>query len=102
MWLSRHKGRQFKPDDCLARYLVTKKSWRGSYPRILLLCVTGIDTQDPAGFRITNSYRFDADVESISIGSDAAEFILSVRQDSKVRGARKMSGTETGTGGESH
>eukprot|EP00798_Chlamydomonas_sp_ICE-L_P011458 gene11458-34168_t len=82
---------ELKPPDCIARYFVTKYSWRGKYRRILAITPTEILTQDPAGnLACTNSYHIwgDPDIDGIQISSgndDEAEFTLSCRGDKKSK-----------------
>lgn len=76
-------------DDLVARFMVTKASWRGRYRRIMAVTRTAITTQHPDDLVVTNTYNFlgDSDVDQISIGGgseDEQEIILSVRPDQKV------------------
>ncbi|GLJ44227.1 hypothetical protein SUGI_0923670 [Cryptomeria japonica] len=73
--------------DYIARYLVTKHSWRGRYKRILCIAQGEISTVDPGTLALTNSYNFQNDFEAASplFGRDdnAYEFTLSVRSDGR-------------------
>ena len=86
-----HAHPQQKPANCLARYVVTKYSWRGKYRRIMCITPDAVVTQNPeSGMAITNTYAFsgDSDIESISVGTGddpEGEFTLNARQDKKVR-----------------
>ena len=78
------------PPLCIARYLCTKASWRGKYRRVLCITSTCITTQHPDSLSITNKWDFTADtdidvVSAPSSNADEQEFVLSVRQDKKVR-----------------
>lgn len=52
--------------EYLARYVVTKHSWRGKYKRILCISSTSIITLDPATLATTNAYEVASDFESAS------------------------------------
>lgn len=73
--------------DYLARYLVTKHSWRGRYKRILCISQVSIVTLDPATLNVTNSYEVLNDFEGAApfFGRDdnANEFTISVRTDGR-------------------
>ncbi|KAK3252934.1 hypothetical protein CYMTET_37788 [Cymbomonas tetramitiformis] len=77
--------------DCVVRFLVTKHSWRGKYRRVMAITTKGVVTLDPTTFAETNTYYFDADIDSVSVGgvvkgedkSDELEFILSCRSEGK-------------------
>jgi len=73
--------------DYLARYLVTKHSWRGRYKRILCISQVSIVTLDPATLNVTNSYDVLNDFEGAApfFGRDdnANEFTISVRTDGR-------------------
>ncbi len=77
------------PQDCVARHLCTKASWRGKYRRVLCITSSCITTQHPDSLTITNKWDFTADtdidgVSAPSSNSEEQEFVLSVRQDKKV------------------
>lgn len=77
--------------EYLARYLVTKHSWRGKYKRILCISQVTIVTLDPGTLNITNSYDVVTDFESAApiIGRDdpqphhAQEFIINLRTEGR-------------------
>lgn len=78
--------------EYLARYMVTKHSWRGKYKRILCISRSGIVTLDPATLAVTNSYDLLKDFELASpvLGNRddplqqlALEFYLSVRTEGR-------------------
>lgn len=78
------------PPNCIARFLCTKASWRGKYRRVLCITSSCITTQHPDSLTITNKWDFtaDPDIDGVSAPSSNAEeqeFVLSVRQDKKVR-----------------
>ncbi|WIA10346.1 hypothetical protein OEZ85_010538 [Tetradesmus obliquus] len=87
MDLLRRKVRpELKPPDTLSRYVVTKHAWYKHYKRIFLVTPTAIHTQNPERTLVlTNSYTFagDSDIESVSLGTDEFEFVISARQDKK-------------------
>mmetsp|Transcript_48085 Transcript_48085/g.121362 ORF Transcript_48085/g.121362 Transcript_48085/m.121362 type:complete len:1147 (+) Transcript_48085:107-3547(+) len=75
-------------DDCLARYMCTKHSWRGKYRRVFCVLPGCIITQHPDTLAVTNTYAFleESDLENIGIGGDVGdeqEFTLFARQDKK-------------------
>ncbi|KAG2494521.1 hypothetical protein HYH03_007288 [Edaphochlamys debaryana] len=82
-----------KPDNTLARYVVTKHSWRGRYRRIMCILPDAIVTQNPdSGMAVTNAYSFggDADIDGILVGLGGGgeadgEFTISARQDKKSK-----------------
>lgn len=88
MDLLRRKVRpELKPPDTLSRYVVTKHAWYKHYKRIFLVTPSAIHTQNPERTLVlTNSYTFagDSDIESVSLGTDEFEFVISARQDKKV------------------
>ncbi|KAL3839856.1 hypothetical protein ACJIZ3_024447 [Penstemon smallii] len=73
--------------EYLARYMVTKHSWRGRYKRILCISNYTIITLDPNTLSVTNSYDVGTDFESASpiIGRDESsnEFNVSLRTDGR-------------------
>ena len=78
------------PPDVVARFLVTKTSWRGRYRRVLAITPSAIVTQHPDDLAITNTWSFvgDSDVDDIAPGGGAGEdqeLVLSVRNDARVR-----------------
>ena len=78
------------PPDVLARFLVTKVSWRGRYRRVLSITPSAVLTQHPDDGTITNVWQFtgsEPDLEGASPSGGSAddlEFVLSVRKDSRV------------------
>ena len=76
--------------DVIARFLVTKASWRGRYRRVLSITPSAVLTQHPDDGTVTNVWRFtgsDPELEAAgpSGGSgDDLEFMLSTRKDSRV------------------
>lgn len=85
--LRRKTKPQLKPPDTLSRYVVTKHAWYKAYKRIFCITPSAIHTQNPERTLVlTNSYAFagDSDIESVSLGSDEFEFVISARQDKKV------------------
>jgi hypothetical protein len=91
MDLLRRKVRpELKPPDTLSRYVVTKHAWYKHYKRIFLVTPTAVHTQNPERTLVlTNSYTFagDSDIESVSLGTDEFEFVISARQDKRVSSA---------------
>ncbi|CAM6086907.1 unnamed protein product [Calypogeia fissa] len=78
--------------EYIARYLVTKHSWRGKYKRILCISQSGITTLDPTTLQVTNSYDLLTDYEgSAPVPSNrddpmqqlALEFTMSVRTEGR-------------------
>lgn len=95
--LLRRKARpQLKPPDTLSRFVVTKHAWYKAYKRIFCITPTAIHTQNPERTLVlTNTYTFvgDSDIESVTLGSDEFEFVISARQDKKVWGAAHAVGS---------
>lgn len=88
--LRRKAKPQLKPPDTLSRYVVTKHAWYKAYKRIFCITPSAIHTQNPERTLVlTNSYSFagDSDIDSVTLGSDDFEFVISARQDKKVRPA---------------
>lgn len=79
------------PPDILARFLVTKASWRGRYRRVLSITPSAVLTQHPDDGTITNVWHFtgsEPELEGASSGGgagDELEFALSIRKDARVR-----------------
>lgn len=78
-----------RPTECLARFIVTKLSWRGSYKRLMCITPSSIVTQYADTLAVTNSWAFagDHDLASIEVGGDHSEggiFTLHFRRDKKV------------------
>ena len=76
-------------DDVIARFIVTKTSWRGRYRRVFAVTRTALITQHPDDLAVTNTYRFvgDSDLVDVRLGGGSGhdqEFILTVRADAKV------------------
>ena len=85
--LGRKQRPESKPPDCLSRYSCVKHSWRGRLKRVFCITPTSVHTQNPdRTLVLTNSYSFteDSDIDSVSLGSDDYEFIISVRQDKRA------------------
>ncbi len=81
---------ELKPPDCIARYVCTKQSWRGKYKRIFCITPTAVHTQNPERTLVlTNTYVFagagESDIDGVTLGADDAEFVVSARQDKRVR-----------------
>lgn len=94
--LRRKAKPQLKPPDTLSRYVVTKHAWYKAYKRIFCITPTAIHTQNPERTLVlTNSYTFvgDSDIESVTLGSDEFEFVISARQDKKVCSGRSDAST---------
>lgn len=79
------------PTDCLARFMVTKHSWRGKYRRVLCITPTALFTQHPENLQVTNVWSFvdDPDIDGVVVGPEAEgsgehELVLSCRNDKKV------------------
>ncbi len=76
--------------EALARFMVTKASWRGRYRRVLAITPTAVVTQHPDDLAVTNSYSFvgavsDLDDAAPGGGSgDDQELVLTVRSDARV------------------
>lgn len=86
-FLRRKPRPELKPPDTLSRFVVTKHAWYKHYKRIFLITPTAIHTQNPERTLVlTNTYTFagDSDIESVSLGGDDFEFIISARQDKRV------------------
>jgi hypothetical protein len=78
-----------RPTDSLARFVVTKLSWRGSYKRILSITPSAVVTQYADTLSVTNSWAYagDHDLAAIEVGGEHAEggiFTLHFRRDKKV------------------
>lgn len=87
--LGRKARPELKPPDTLARYVCVKHAWYKKYRRIFCITPSAIHTQNPERTLVlTNSYSFvgDSDVESVALGGDEFEFVISARQDKRVRG----------------
>jgi DnaJ family protein C protein 13 len=58
-------------DEPLARFLVTKLSWRGNYRRILAITSTSVVTYHPESLAVTNAWAFagDHDIAALEVGS---------------------------------
>ncbi len=78
--------------EYLARYSVTKHSWRGKYKRILCLSPTQIITLEPTTLQTTNVYDVSTDYESaapVTGGRDdplqhhALEFTINLRTEGR-------------------
>ncbi|KAG6548512.1 hypothetical protein Mapa_010000 [Marchantia paleacea] len=78
--------------EYLARYMVTKHSWRGKYKRILCISQSGIVTLDPTTLAVTNSYDLLTDYELAApvpgnrddpLQQLALEFTISVRTEGR-------------------
>ncbi|KAL3700274.1 hypothetical protein R1sor_018296 [Riccia sorocarpa] len=78
--------------EYLARYMVTKHSWRGKYKRILCISQSGIVTLDPTTLVVTNSYDLLTDYELAApvvgnrddpLQQQALEFTISVRTEGR-------------------
>lgn len=79
--------------EVLARFMVTKASWRGRYRRVLAVTPTAVVTQHPDDLAVTNSYTFASEAGEVSNLDDAGpvggtgdeqEFVLNVRSDPRV------------------
>lgn len=78
-----------RPTDAVARFVVTKLSWRGSYKRILAITPSAIVTQYTDSLAVTNSWAYagDHDLAGVEVGGEHAEggiFVLHFRRDKKV------------------
>lgn len=91
-----------KPPDCIGRYMVTKHSWRGTYPRVMAITLTAVHTQDPGrALALTNSYSLvgdSPDIDGISLGPDPQDFTLSARQDARVSPGQQPGFVGAGSG----
>lgn len=74
------------PPECVGRFLCTKFTWRGKYPRVLCITPTAVVTQHPDNLAITNTWSFagESDIDGIAVGPGPLEFSLSARKDSRV------------------
>lgn len=86
--LKRQEAR--KPTDAVARFIVTKLSWRGNYKRVLSITPSAIVTQYVDTLAVTNSWAYagDHDLAGVEVGGEHAEggiFTLHFRRDKKVR-----------------
>lgn len=76
--------------NCLARFVVTKHSWRGKYRRVLCVTPTSLFTQHPENLQVTNVWSFvdDPDIDGVVVPPESEgehELVLSCRNDKKVR-----------------
>ncbi|KAF8069423.1 GRV2 [Scenedesmus sp. PABB004] len=86
--LGRRARPELKPPDCLARYVTTKHAWYKRYRRIFCITPSAVHTQNPERtLLLTNSYAFagDSDIESVALGADEFEFVITARQDKKSK-----------------
>ena len=86
--LRKHREEGQGQEEALARFLVTKTSWRGNYRRILIITSSSVVTQHPDSLALTNAWTFsgDHDIAGIEIGGESAEggiFTLQFRKDKK-------------------
>lgn len=98
--LRRKAKPQLKPPDTLSRYVVTKHAWYKAYKRIFCITPSAVHTQNPERTLVlTNSYSFagDSDIESVTLGGDDFEFVISARQDKKVCSSCIPAGLSSGT-----
>ena len=74
------------PPECVGRFLCTKFTWRGKYPRVLCITPTAVVTQHPDNLAITNTWSFGggSDIDGIVAGPGPLEFSLSARKDSRA------------------
>ena len=80
-----------RPTESVARFVVTKLSWRGNYKRLLCITPSAIVTQYADTLAVTNSWAYagDHDLAAIEVGGEHGEggvFTLHFRRDKKVRG----------------
>ncbi len=92
-----------KPTESVARFVVTKLSWRGNYKRILCITPSAIVTQYTDSLAVTNSWAYagDHDLASIEVGGEHSEggvFTLHFRRDKKVRSSSSAGGAGVGAG----
>ena len=90
-----------RPADALARFVVTKLSWRGNYKRLLAITPGAIVTQYPDSLAVTNSWAYagDHDLAGVEVGGEHAEggvFTLHFRRDKKVGGRAGGRGSRAG------
>lgn len=86
--LRKHREEEQGQGEALARFLVTKTSWRGNYRRILIITSSSVVTQHPDSLAITNAWAFsgDHDIAGVEIGGESPEggtFTLQFRKDKK-------------------
>lgn len=88
----RHDDDKQPSDAAIARFYVTKITWRGNYRRILAITPTSIVTVHPDSLAVTNVWRFaeDSDLASIEPSSQSGDhaelggvFTLYFRKDKK-------------------
>ncbi|GAB4814092.1 hypothetical protein N2152v2_001138 [Parachlorella kessleri] len=77
-----------RPTESVARFVVTKLSWRGNYKRLLCITPSAIVTQYADTLAVTNSWAYagDHDLAAIEVGGEHAEggvFTLHFRRDKK-------------------
>ena len=67
----------------LARFLATKHSWKGKYPRIFCVCPDSILTLNPTTFEVTNEWSYASDLLDVTCsGTDTADFSIQVKASS--------------------
>lgn len=65
-------------EDFVSKYLTTKVSWRGSYPRIFVLGRNNLMTFNPVDFNKTNCWSFN-ELKEISVDpEDPTGFSLNI------------------------
>lgn len=85
--LRKPEGR--RPTESVARFVVTKLSWRGNYKRLLCITPSAVVTQYTDSLAVTNSWAYagDHDLAGVEVGGEHAEggvFTLHFRRDKKV------------------
>ena len=91
--LRKHSSRP-RQGEFLARFLVTKLSWRGNYRRILGISSTSIVTIHPETLVVTNAWSFAGDdpeisaVETKNEHPEGSVFVIHFRKDKRGPGSR--------------
>ena len=65
----------------LARFLATKHSWKGKYPRIFCVCPDSILTLNPTSFEVTNEWVYADLLDVTCSGTDTSGFTIQVKAD---------------------
>ena len=65
----------------IRRFLATKNSWKGKYPRVFCICESSILTLNPTTFEVTNEWSYASDLLDVTTsGIDTTEFSISVKK----------------------
>lgn len=67
--------------EFIARYYVTKHSWRGKYRRILAIGPQGVVTVNPVDWDLTNSYLYGTDLSDVvPARTNSTDFMLATKR----------------------